>query len=135
MLPPNILVFLDLVALAAIPRGTLHVMLTKPGETGLVLSKDAEAEREAGAAAVTRFQESTTGESLVSADPRATAAAVNAQVCAVQTSLLNAGAITSPTPGIALHCATSKSDQSYVAGKRLSLLRMPERLLITKTCS
>ncbi len=79
-------------ALAPIPRGTLHVMLTKPGEAGLALSKAAEAEREAAAAAVAAFQEAATGESLVSADPRATAAAVNAQLRSEQADLLDAGA-------------------------------------------
>ena len=79
-------------ALAVIPRGTLHVMLTKPGEAGLALSKDAEAAREAAAAAVACFHEAATGESLVNADPRATAAAVDAQLRAVQPALLDAGA-------------------------------------------
>lgn len=79
-------------ALAPIPRGTLHVMLTKPGEAGLALSKDAEAQRDAAASAVAGFQETSTGESLVSVDPLATAAAVNAQLISAQAELLDAGA-------------------------------------------
>ena len=78
-------------ALAAIPRGTLHVVLTKVGEAGLALSKEAEAERDAAAAAVATFQEAATVESLAGASPRATAAAVNAQLRAVQQDLLDAG--------------------------------------------
>ncbi|CAL8465869.1 g5405 [Coccomyxa elongata] len=78
-------------ALAPIPRGTLHVMLTKPGEAGLALSKGAEANRDAAAAAVAGFQEATTGESLISADPLATAAPVNAQLTSAQAELLDAG--------------------------------------------
>lgn len=81
-------------ALASIPRGVLHVMLTKPGEAGLALSKDAEAEREAAAAAVAGFLEAAAGESLVNVEPRATATAVNAQLRAVQPALLDSGAFT-----------------------------------------
>lgn len=67
-------------------------MLTKPGEAGLVLSKDAEKQREAAQSAVASFQEAATGESLVNADPRATALAVYAQLCSEQADLLEAGA-------------------------------------------
>lgn len=49
-------------ALEALPRGTLHVVLTKPGEAGLALSKGAEAEKEAAAAAVSGFLEAASGE-------------------------------------------------------------------------
>lgn len=68
-------------------------MLTKPGEAGLALSKDAETHREAAEVAVASFHEAAIGESLVSADPRATAAAVNSQLRAVQAALLDAGAL------------------------------------------
>lgn len=78
-------------ALETIPRGTLHVVLTKPGEAGLHLSKEAEAEKEAADAAVAGFLESAGGESLVSINPRATAAAVTAQIRTVHNSLLEAG--------------------------------------------
>ncbi len=67
-------------------------MLTKPSEAGLALSKDAEAKRDGAAAAVAGFQEAAAGESLVSADPLATAAAVNAQLTSAQADLLDAGA-------------------------------------------
>lgn len=87
-------------ALAAIPRGTLHVMLTKPSEAGLALSKEAEAERDAAAAAVGGFLEAAAGESLVNANPRAMAVAVSAQLRAVQSVLLDAGMFSSG------HCKT-----------------------------
>lgn len=79
-------------ALAAIPRGTLHVVLTKVGEAGLALSEEAEPESDAAAAAVATFQEAATAESHAGANPRATAAAVHAQLRAAQPDLLDAGA-------------------------------------------
>jgi hypothetical protein len=80
-------------ALASIPRGTLHVMLTKSGEAGLALSKDAETHCDAAEVAVASFHEAAIGESLVSADPRATATAVCSQLRAVQAALLDSGTL------------------------------------------
>lgn len=94
-------------ALAAIPRGTLHVVLTKVGEACLALSKEAEAERDAAAAAVATFQEAATAESLAGASPRATAAAVNAQLRAAQPDLLDAGACWLGATGPAFLASTS----------------------------
>jgi hypothetical protein len=67
------------------------VVLTKPGEAALQLSKEAQAERPGAEAAVSGFLETASGEGLVSVNPRATAAAVTAQLRVIQPGLIDAG--------------------------------------------
>lgn len=78
-------------AWASLPRDTLHVVLTKPGQAGLELSKEATAELEAAEAAAARFSHAASGEPLVNADPQATATAVVAQLAACMPDLQEAG--------------------------------------------
>lgn len=66
-------------------------MLTKPGQAGLELSKEASAELEGAEAAAAKFSHSASGEPLVNADPQATATAVVAQLAACMPELLDAG--------------------------------------------
>ena len=68
------------------------MVLTKPGQAGLELSKEATAELEAAEAAAARFSHSAAGEPLVNADPQATATAVVAQLAACMPELQDAGA-------------------------------------------
>ena len=79
-------------AWASLPRDTLHVVLTKPGQAGLELSKEACAELEGAEAAAAKFSHSASGEPLVNADPQATATAVLAQLMACMPELQDAGA-------------------------------------------
>ena len=58
-------------AWASLPLDTLHVVLTKPGQAGLELSKEAVAELENAEAAAARFSHAASGEPLVNADPQA----------------------------------------------------------------
>jgi len=78
-------------AWASLPRDTLHVVLTKPGQSGLELSKEATAELEGAEAAAARFSHSASGEPLVNADPQATATAVVAQLRACMSELQDGG--------------------------------------------
>ena len=87
-------------AWASLPLDTLHVVLTKPGQAGLELSKEAVAELEKAEAAAARFSHAASGEPLVNADPQATATAVVAQLAACMDELQDAGAFSylSPSP-------------------------------------
>ena len=78
-------------AWASLPRDTLHVVLTKAGQAGLELSKEATAELEGAEAAAARFSHAASGEPLVNADPQATATAVVAQLAACMPELQEAG--------------------------------------------
>ncbi|CAK0731625.1 hypothetical protein CVIRNUC_000020 [Coccomyxa viridis] len=78
-------------AWASLPLDTLHVVLTKPGQAGLELSKEAVAELENAEAAAARFSHAASGEPLVNADPQATATAVVAQLAACMDELQDAG--------------------------------------------
>ena len=88
-------------AWASLPLDTLHVVLTKPGQAGLELSKEAVAELEAAEAAAARFSHAASGEPLVNADPQATATAVVAQLAACMDELQDAGA--APHPSVSSH--------------------------------
>ena len=83
-------------AWASLPLDTLHVVLTKPGQAGLELSKEAVAELENAEAAAARFSHAASGEPLVNADPQATATAVVAQLAACMDELQDAGVSTHP---------------------------------------
>ena len=67
------------------------MVLTKPGQAGLELSKEAIAELEGAEAAAAKFSHSASGEPLVNADPQATATAVVAQLAACMPELQDAG--------------------------------------------
>ena len=83
-------------AWASLPLDTLHVVLTKPGQAGLELSKEAVAELENAEAAAARFSHAASGEPLVNADPQAAATAVVAQLAACMDELQDAGVLTHP---------------------------------------
>ena len=79
-------------AFKALPRGTLHVVLTKPGDQGLRLMRPAADHWQAALASVGGFQAIESDERGPHvADPRTTAAAIAAQVRCVTPQLLAAG--------------------------------------------
>ena len=80
-------------AFKALPRGTLHIVLTKPGDQGLRLTRPAAEHWQAALASVGSFQAVEASEHAPNvADPRTTAAAIAAQVRGVAPQLLAAGA-------------------------------------------
>ena len=80
-------------AWASLPRDTLHVVLTKNGQAGLEISKEAHDHMEAAEAAAARFSHSAAGEPLVSADPQEAATAVVAQLAACMDDLQEGGGV------------------------------------------
>lgn len=87
-------------AFKALPRGTLHVVLTKPGDQGLRLTRPAAEHWQAALASVGGFQALDGDERGPDAsDPRTTAAAIAAQIRSVAPQLQAAGARPAPLYG------------------------------------
>ena len=103
-------------AFKALPRGTLHIVLTKPGDQGLRLTRPAAEQWQAALASVGSFQAVEASERAPNAaDPRTTAAAIAAQVRGVAPQLLAAGVFPTALFSIATYQAAAFPDRILIA--------------------